>query len=53
MLAAGRLPAAYLTLDEEPLRALAADDPAGFVAGLAPGTVIDRFTCHGLRTRTR
>jgi len=41
MLAAGSLPAEYLTLDDEPVRALAAEDPAGFVAGLGRRTVID------------
>lgn len=40
-LAADRLPAAYLTLDDEPVRALAVGDPAGFVAGLGRRTVID------------
>lgn len=41
MLAAGPLPADYLTLDDEPVRSLAAGDPAGFVAGLSRRTVID------------
>jgi hypothetical protein len=41
MLAAGALPADYLTLDDEPVRSLAAGDPAGFVAGLGRRTVID------------
>lgn len=41
MLAAGRLPAGYLTLDDEPTRSLAAGDPAGFVAGLGRRTIID------------
>ena len=41
VLAAGRLPADYLTLDEEPVRSLAMGDPAGFVAGLTRRVVID------------
>ncbi len=41
VLAAGRLPADYLTLDDEPVRSLAAGDPAGFVAGLKRRAVID------------
>ena len=41
VLAADRLPADYLTLDDEPVRSLAAGDPAGFVAGLGRRTVID------------
>lgn len=41
MLAAGRLPADYLTLDDQSVRALAASDPAGFLAGLGRGTMID------------
>lgn len=41
MLAEDRLPAAYLTLDDEPVRALALGDPMGFVAGLGRRTVID------------
>jgi uncharacterized protein len=40
-LAAGPLPADYLTLDDEPTRSLAAEDPHGFVAGLGRRTVID------------
>jgi uncharacterized protein len=42
-LAAGPLPAAYLTLDDEPVRSLAAGDPAGFIAGLGRRTVIDEI----------
>jgi len=30
-----------LTLDDEPVRSLAKGDPAGFIAGLKAGTVID------------
>lgn len=41
MLAEDRLPADYLTLDDEPVRALAQGDPVGFVAGLGARTVID------------
>lgn len=41
VLAEGPLAAAYLTLDDEPVRSLALGDPAGFVAGLEAGTVID------------
>lgn len=41
ILAAGPLGAAYLTLDDEPARALATADPSGFVAGLERPTVID------------
>jgi uncharacterized protein len=41
MLAADRLPADYLTLDDEPVRSLAAGDPQGFVAGLGRRTIID------------
>lgn len=40
-LAAGPLPAEYLTLDDEPVRSLASGDPAGFVSGLGRRTVID------------
>jgi predicted AAA+ superfamily ATPase len=40
-LAAERIPAEYLTLDDEPVRSLATGDPAGFVAGLGGRTVID------------
>jgi predicted AAA+ superfamily ATPase len=43
MLAAGRLPADYLTLDDEPTRSLAQGDPGGFVAGLGRRTVIDEI----------
>jgi predicted AAA+ superfamily ATPase len=35
------LAAEYLTLDDEPVRALALGDPTGFVAGLGRRTVID------------
>lgn len=41
MLADGRLPADYITLDDEPVRELATGDPAGFVAGLGRRVVID------------
>ncbi|MHB1467981.1 MAG: ATP-binding protein [Solirubrobacteraceae bacterium] len=41
MLAAGPLPADYLTLDDERVRALAAGDPQGFVSALGRRTVID------------
>jgi uncharacterized protein len=41
MLASDRLPADYLTLDDEPVRSLASGDPQGFVAGLGRRTVID------------
>ncbi len=40
-LAATSLAAGYLTLDDEPVRALATADPAGFVAGLERPIVID------------
>lgn len=43
MLATGPLPADYLTLDDERVRALAADDPQGFVGGLGRRTVIDEI----------
>jgi hypothetical protein len=43
MLAASRLPADYLTLDDEPTRSLAAGDPQGFVAGLGRRTVLDEI----------
>ncbi|HEY3830457.1 MAG TPA: AAA family ATPase [Solirubrobacteraceae bacterium] len=43
MLAAERLPADYLTLDDAPTRALAAGDPAGFVSGLGRRTIIDEI----------
>lgn len=41
VLASGVLPADYLTLDNEAVRAAATNDPVGFIAGLARGTVID------------
>ena len=41
MLAADRLPADYLTLDEQATRSLALGDPEGFIAGLTRRTVID------------
>jgi uncharacterized protein len=41
MLASDRLPAEYLTLDDEPVLSLASGDPRGFVAGLGRRTVID------------
>jgi predicted AAA+ superfamily ATPase len=43
MLAAERLPAEYVSLDDEPTRSLAAGDPQGFVAGLGRRTVIDEI----------
>lgn len=43
VLAADRLPAGYLTLDDEPVRSLATSDPGGFVAGLGRRTVIDEI----------
>jgi predicted AAA+ superfamily ATPase len=43
MLAADRMPADYLTLDDEPVRSLAAGDPQGFVAGLGRRTIIDEI----------
>jgi predicted AAA+ superfamily ATPase len=41
MLSRDRLPAEYLTLDDEPVLSLASGDPRGFVAGLGRRTVID------------
>ncbi len=41
MLAGERLPADYISLDDEPVRDLAIGDPTGFVAGLGRRTVID------------
>ena len=41
MLASGRLPAEYLTLDDGPVRSAAQADPEGFVAVLGRRTVID------------
>jgi predicted AAA+ superfamily ATPase len=43
MLSAERLPAAYLTLDDEPVRSLAAGDAHGFVAGLGRCTIVDEI----------
>lgn len=43
MLARERLSADYLTLDDEPTRALASGDPQGFVAGLGRRTIIDEI----------
>jgi hypothetical protein len=43
MLSAERLPADYLTLDDEPVRSLAAGDAHGFVAGLGRCTIIDEI----------
>jgi uncharacterized protein len=43
VLAAERLPAEYVTLDDEPTRSLAAGDPQGFVAGLGRRTIIDEI----------
>lgn len=42
MLAVDRLPADYLTFDDEPVRSLASGDPQGFVAGLGRRTVMTR-----------
>ena len=41
VLAGSNLRADYLTLDDEPVRSLAAGDPVGFVSGLAAPVVID------------
>ncbi len=41
ILASTRLPADYLTLDDEATRSLAAGDPQGFVAALGARTVLD------------
>ena len=41
MLASGELPAEYLTLDDQSLRAAAQADAEGFVAALGRRTVID------------
>lgn len=41
MLAAERLDADYLSLDDEPVRSLASADPAGFIAARERPTVID------------
>lgn len=41
VLAGGRVPADYLTLDDEPLRSAARADPEGFVAALGRRTVVD------------
>jgi len=41
MLCDARLPAEFLTLDDEPVRLAARADPHGFVAGLGRRTVID------------
>ncbi|MCL2770152.1 MAG: ATP-binding protein [Solirubrobacterales bacterium] len=43
MLAAGPLPAEYITLDDERARALAAEDPQGFIDGFGRRTVIDEI----------
>lgn len=43
MLAAGPLPADYITLDDERVRALTAEDPQGFIGGLGRTTVIDEI----------
>jgi uncharacterized protein len=43
MLSAERLPADYLTLDDEPVRSLAAGDAHGFVAGLGRCTIVDEI----------
>lgn len=42
-LAAGPLPADYLTLDDEGTRSLAAADPQGFVGGLGRRTILDEI----------
>jgi predicted AAA+ superfamily ATPase len=42
-LAEEQLSAGYLSLDDEPVRSLAAGDPAGFIAGLGRCTVIDEI----------
>jgi hypothetical protein len=41
VLASTRLPADYLTLDDEATRSLAAGDPQGFIAALGERTVLD------------
>lgn len=41
MIASKRLPADFLSLDDETTRSLAANDPQGFVAGLGERTVLD------------
>lgn len=41
VLAGGRVPADYLTLDDDPVRSAARTDPQGFVAALGRRTVID------------
>ncbi len=41
VLAGGRVPADYLTLDDDPVRSAARADPQGFVAALGRRTVID------------
>jgi hypothetical protein len=41
VLAGGRMPADYLTLDDDPVRFAARADPQGFVAALGRRTVID------------
>lgn len=43
MLAGERLPADYITLDDEPVRSLASGDAYGFVAGLGRRTIIDEI----------
>lgn len=43
ILADGRLPADFITLDDEAILALASEDPVGFVAGLGRRTVIDEI----------
>lgn len=43
VLATGSLGAEYLTLDDEPTRSLAAEDPVGFIGGLSTPTVIDEI----------
>lgn len=43
MLADTRLPAEYLTLDDEPTRSAALGDPRGFIAGVGRRTVIDEI----------
>ncbi|HWH10056.1 MAG TPA: hypothetical protein VG165_02935 [Solirubrobacteraceae bacterium] len=52
MLAADRLPADYLTLDDEPVRSLASADPAGFVAVTTPAPVADTSRQSGTSEST-
>lgn len=43
ILATDSLGAEYLTLDDEPTRSLAVEDPVGFISGLSTPTVIDEI----------